>query len=458
MHVAINDLMHPDSRKGNYGTIVMLIKWHLAIALIFCFADVYAQHDLLTDTTAGTYSAALSKTYTSQNELFIEGLKNETTDKKLLKHYLSSYNAIFKRLNKEITDGQMFYVPELFAALEKTYSDIRAKNPSVPGDLQILLLRDDQPNAITVGDKCIFVNLGLFYYLENEGQLAAVLSHEIAHLMMTHTLKALQYNYEKNKEHVTDVKEVKHTETQRADRAFDLLKNSIYQSGKISREHEMQADSAGYRLYKNMGYQKSAYTEVLDIVERNENVRPDGLATETYRRLFDLPNQKFDEKWLKEEDFSAYNYSSFTQKFDKDSASSHPKSKERIQYLKAIFPELAQPENITGTHISGTFDELRTLAQKKQIPNLFFKEQYGEFIYMLLVQLQKNPNNQVYKDWLGEGFQKMYEARKTYQMNKYLDRIAPKYQSESYIQFLSFMWNLKLDEIKNIASYYTKKV
>ena len=62
----------------------------------------------------------------------------------------------------------------------------------------------------------------------------------------------------------------------------------------------------------------------------------------------------------------------------------------------------------------------------------------------------------MHKKLLGEGFKKIYQARKEYKLNRYLDRIDPKNQSESYIQFLSFMWNLSLEEIKNIADFYDK--
>jgi len=93
----------------------------------------------------------------------------------------------------------------------------------------------------------------------------------------------------------------------------------------------------------------------------------------------------------------------------------------------------------------------------ERIPNLFFNEEYGQVIYMSLLRLQNNPNDLHGKEWLGKGFQKIYEARRDYQLNKYLDRISPKDQTESYIQFLSFMWNLKLEELKNIAGFYAAK-
>ena len=74
------------------------------------------------------------------------------------------------------------------------------------------------------------------------------------------------------------------------------------------------------------------------------------------------------------------------------------------------------------------------------------------FIYRYCIY--KKTDDNFYREWLGKSFQKIYNARKEYKLNKYLDQISPKDQTESYIQFLSFMWNLKLEEIKNIAEFY----
>lgn len=71
--------------------------------------------------------------------------------------------------------------------------------------------------------------------------------------------------------------------------------------------------------------------------------------------------------------------------------------------------------------------------------------------------LQDKENEEYYKMWLGKLFDKIYEARKNYNLNRYLDRVEPKKQSKSYQQFLNFMWNLSMDDIKNIADYYNKK-
>jgi Zn-dependent protease with chaperone function len=444
-------------KKGFHLTIATGLKWPLTIALMLCSVLGYSRLPFPADTTAGSYVAALSKSYPSRNEMFLSRLKAETTDKKLRRHYESNFKAIFKMLNEEIREGQMIYVPPVSAALDKMLLEIKTNNHGVPEDLQIFLLRDGAANAHTIGDNSLFINLGLFYYLESEDQVASVLAHEIAHLMLRHTLKALHHNYQRNKESEADVKAIEDIEVRKADQALDLLKKSIYKGGKMTRAFELQADSLGYVLFGNTRYRKAAFTESLAVIGRCDTLRSDGLVIEAYKRFFDLPTQPFREDWLRMEDYSSYNYGAFTEKFDRDSLSSHPKSNERIDYLKGIFPELAKAETASESTTSAAFKECRALAKAERLPNLFFNEQYGGVIYLALRHLQENPNDPFYKDWLGKGFQKIYEARRDYQLNRYLDRIAPKDQSASYMQFLSFMWNLKLEEIKQIADYYSKK-
>ncbi len=434
-----------------YASFFSILKWHLGFLFLFCFTNTYSQ-GIAIDTAGNAYSKALSASYQSGNDLFLSRLKAGTTDRKLLKYYESNYKEIFKTVKEHIRDGQMMNIPVISSALEQIIQEIKTKNPEVPKDIQVLVLREEQPNAYTLGDNYLLVTLGLFRYLENEDQIASVLSHEIGHILMAHTLKALASNYERDKESAADIKMIRQVQMKKTDRAFTLLKSLIYKGGKIKRIYEMQADSAGYMLFKNTRYRKNAFIDALKIIDRYDSLRPDGLLRKTYKRFFDLPGQQFDDKWLKMEDFSSYNYGAFTEKFDKDSVSSHPRTEERIQHLKALFPELTRPEN---TGLSDTFSELKLAAVTHHIPNLFFNEQYGAVIFFSLRHLQEDPDNMFYKGWLGKGFQKIFEARKNYQLNRYLDRISPKDQTDSYRQFLSFMWNLKPEEIKNIAEFYS---
>lgn len=429
-------------------------RWLLAMVFTLYVTAVYAQKPQPPDTIGASYAEALDKSYSLSNELFLASLEDEAGEKKLLKYYKSTFKDIFETLHEAIKDRQMAYIPAISAGLENIVKEIQLRNPGVPADIRLVLVRDNIPNAYTLGDNTLFVNIGIFYYLQTEDQVAGVLCHEIGHLLRRHTIKSIKYRYEKDKEAATDIKSINEYKDKKADRALEALRTIIYKHGGNSRKYELQADSIGYVLLKNTKYQPAAFTNALKITDRYDTIRPDGLLTETYRRFFDLPSQKFRETWMKVEDFTSYNYNAFTEKFDKDSTSSHPVGKERVAHLVHIFPELNRESKDTAP--TETFKKMKQAAEMERIPNLFVQEQYGEAVYVSLCYLQENPNDAFYRNWLGQSFQKIYEGRKNYKLNKYLDIISPKEQSQSYIQFLSFMWNLKLDEIKKIAEYYCK--
>lgn len=442
------------SNKFHNGIFVVVHRLYLIIILTCLHSIADAQALLPADTANEAYCAAVSKTYVADNKLFNELLKEQAENKKISKYYTSSYETIFEVLNDRIKKGHILYIPAICNTLEKILQEIRSKNESVPADIKILLTRETQPNAYTFGDNYIFVNLGLFYHMENEAQVASVISHEIGHILLRHALKSMVMSYESNKVYAADVKLLKSTEIHAATRALEILKNAAYNNGKVSRERELEADSIGYLLYKNTGYPDYEYLAALHIVEKYENVKPDSLTMEAYKRFFDLPEQKFNDSWLKQEDFSSYNYNTYKPALDKDSASSHPKCAERIQHLQTIYPQLK--ENGKSIAATSTFTELKNLARSRHLPNLFFNEDYGEYIYTLLVRLQADPDNKQYRDLLGKGFYKIYEARKAYLLNRYVERVKPHEQTKSYMQFLSFIWNLKIEEMEKIAEHYSK--
>ena len=94
------------------------------------------------------------------------------------------------------------------------------------------------------------------------------------------------------------------------------------------------------------------------------------------------------------------------------------------------------------------------MAIQSKVENLFYLNEYGLSVYLILYRLQHDIDVDYCKAWLGINFKALYEAKKNYQLNRYLDRVVPKEQSESYQQFLNFMWNLKLSELKEISEYY----
>lgn len=392
---------------------------------------------------------------------------NEATVKKIKSQYSgktgSELSKIYKEFGadfeKQVKNKDFIFKSDFETSIQSLIQRLKKNNPQVPNDLKILVAKDNTPNAYCLADGTFVINMGLYGWLNNEEEIAAVISHELGHKIEEHSMKTFLKIIEQDKLDKITVQNIKLTTTSRSQsqnqKAFDIFKNTIYKKGEERRQAEMQADSLGYVLFKNSDFKKGEYINALQKLKDFDTISPRELKPETYRKLFDLPKQAFNDKWMKKEDFSLYNYNFYKEKLNKDSLASHPEVSRRLEMLKKTFPELKTP--MTPEKPSDLFIALKKTARMEALPNYFHSEDYGLGIYAAMQFLQDGEEEKYYKSWLGKCFSKIYEARKNYNLNRYLDRIEPKNQSESYQQFLNFMWNLSLDEIKNIADYYKAK-
>ncbi|RQO39243.1 peptidase M48 [Chryseobacterium sp. KBW03] len=401
-----------------------------------------------------------------QRKAFLNNFEanNEATVKKLRSQYSgktgSQLSKIYKEFGtdfeKQVKNKDFIFKSEFETSIHSMIQRLKKNNPKIPQDLKILIAKDNTPNAYCLADGTFVINMGLYSWLNNEEQIAAVISHELGHKMEEHSLKTFLKIIEQDKLDKVLVENIKSTTTNRSQsqnqKAFDIVKNTVYKKSVERRQSEMQADSLGYVIFKNSDFKKAEFVNALQRLQDFDTISPRELKVETYKKLFNLPKQAFNEKWMKKEDFSLYNYNFYKEKLNKDSLASHPEVSRRIEMLKKTFAELKTP--VAPDKPSDLFVTLKKAARMEILPNYFHSEDYGLGIYTAMQFLQDEEEEKYYKSWLGRCFSKIYEARKNYNLNRYLDRIESKNQSESYQQFLNFMWNLSLDEIKNIAEYY----
>ena len=103
-------------------------------------------------------------------------------------------------------------------------------------------------------------------------------------------------------------------EVKKADKAFDLFKTQLYAQGERRRQHEYEADSLAYIYLKKTKYHVSQITATMRLSIKYDSIKPTGLTNKIYYETFNLPNQPFQDKWLKMEDFSQYNYDLYKEK------------------------------------------------------------------------------------------------------------------------------------------------
>jgi hypothetical protein len=430
------------------------MKNFLPYLLLVINSIAFSQEKMVLDTTDYPKRQAFIKEFENSNLQLIQTLEKSQDRKvyKMLKKNMEEFKTDF---SKEIKEQNFHFDERLETFLNTILTEFKDKNPEIPQNTKILVSKNTNLNAYCLPDGTFVINLGLLYWLDNEDQIAGVLAHEISHKVLDHSIKT-QVNLindqlnENNKNLVTALKKQKFNKTEKA---FQLFKNKLYATGEMRKKHEFEADSLGYLFLKKTKYNKLDYIETLRLIEKYDTIKPRGLSKTIYKKTFEIPNHPFKEEWLKMEDFSNYDYSLLKEKINLDSIASHPEIDDRIKKLEQLYPELKASKSDAG---SENFKKLEQIAYYNIIPNLMFSEDYGAAIYICLNRIENEKQVELHKKQLGECFHKVYVARKEYKLNRYLDRIDPKNQSESYMQFLSFMWNLSLDDIKNIAEFYSK--
>ena len=431
-----------------------MIKKLMFLLSVFYVVTCFGQAYKAIDTADYLQRKEFLKTFTLNTDNLIKKNKTDYPGRKG-SELAKIYKGFEKDFSEKVKDKDFVFNSVFDDKVNSIISDLRKNNSQIPQNLKILIARDNTPNAYCFADGTFVINMGLFNWLNNDDQLAAVIAHELGHKIADHTLKAFINLIDQNQTDRLVVQNIKSNKENRNKRAFDVLKNRVYKEGVENRKQEMQADSLGYAIFKKSNFKPAEFVNTLKRLEDFDTISPRTLKVETYKKYFSIPNQEFKENWLKKEDFSLYNYNHYKQKLDKDSLRSHPEISLRIENLKKFFPELKN-EEIDGK-ASESYTKIEKIARMETLPNFYYSEDYGVGIYTSLQFLQDGEEEKYYKGWLGKCFSKIYEARKNYNLNRYLDRVDPKNQSESYQQFLNFMWNLSLDEIKNIADYYKKE-
>lgn len=147
------------------------------------------------------------------------------------------------------------YLNEIKGHLLKGYPDLDAL-------ITVYVTRDNSVNAFATIGNNIFVNIGLLAELENEAQLAYILSHEIMHIVNEHII-----------EEVLDVNaKVDSYSTENLTNDDDIVQ--LYRH-EISQKAETEADIDGLHLYSESGYAMQEAYRSLQLLKELEQRHED---------------------------------------------------------------------------------------------------------------------------------------------------------------------------------------
>lgn len=343
--------------------------WIALLALIFSSMEMRAQqrYDLTHFggiKSEGTHPADLSK---DLDQLYNEDLlrakeynAKERTDKsKVLR---SSY-----QISKLMASGRILYGDPITQMINHIADTLLRDYPELRTQLRFYTVKSPEVNAFATGQGMIFVNIGLVAQVEDEADLAFVISHEIIHYYRQHSM---EYTTRKKAEK----EEIEEQE----------IKNLLRYHSR-SREMENEADSLGLALfYTPSPYDKKVTEGVFDVLQYGY-LSFDEIPFDTLyfsNQLFHLPSDHY----LKE-------LSPITARDDyNDSLSTHPnllKRREKCSALLAAYQGGSRFVICT----QGEFADLQTLARFECIRQNIIYSNYARAFYDSYILEKSHPGN-----------------------------------------------------------------
>ena len=164
----------------------------------------------------------------------------------------------------------------VFAAMDTPRSDDR---PSPVAGWHFTILDDATINAFSAPGGYVFITKGAVLAAHDEDELAAVLAHEIAHVVRGHALGSISKSRWAN---VTATVSVGPQQLSELSSTFtgamgDMI-NSIMVKG-YSRDTEFEADAVGLAILAHAGYDPQAFTRFLTTLKSKQTTGSGGFSS-----------------------------------------------------------------------------------------------------------------------------------------------------------------------------------
>ncbi|MDP2174514.1 MAG: M48 family metallopeptidase [Bacteroidota bacterium] len=179
----------------------------------------------------------------------IEGSNTSKNEKNIEKEFA---NKSTFRIDDILFSGKTLYGDVLTNYVNQIADIVLETDPTLRKKLRFYVLKSSDVNAFSTYQGIIFVTVGLLSQMENEAQLAFILSHEIAHYKLNHTLNSYKLN-----------EQIKNAKGKFAELS---LEDRIKQTFGYSKENELEADKEGYKIYSKTKYSKQAVIGSFDML------------------------------------------------------------------------------------------------------------------------------------------------------------------------------------------------
>jgi Zn-dependent protease with chaperone function len=270
--------------------------------------------------------------------------------------------------------GFILYGTELNEYLEKIMDVILKDYPDLRKKMRIYVYKSAVVNAMAFDDYIIVVNTGLIAQVQNESELAFILSHEMVHIVNRHIEKQNEKQKRSKKE-------------KREQTTNDVYKDLFMAYHYRSREHEFEADKEGFeKFYRNSGYSIYAVDGVFDVLQYSYLPFDE---IEYKKSFLESPLYTFPKSYF------LLNLSPIRSREDYiDTLSTHPSISKRRVSINNIVSKTQGDEGALFIQSEQLFYKIRDIARYETIVKLVTIHNYGEAFYNTYIMLEQYPESE----------------------------------------------------------------
>lgn len=289
-----------------------------------------------------------------------------------------------------LASGTVLFNDEVSLYLRSVLDEVLKSSPDLQKKIRIYAAKSTMVNAFTTNSGHIFVNLGLLARLENEAQLAFVLSHEAVHFQKQHVINSYVANIEIEKSR-GDYRKLKVNEK-------DFAKSSY------SKELESEADLLGADIYSLSSYAKDSVERIFDILKLADFPL---MYTPFDKRVFESGSYIFPDTLLIERGRSL----EINEDYD-DNSLTHPNIKKRKESVGAKFK--SGTGGVDFKVSKQRFYAIRKIARYELCRSFLLEHRNVECIALALSLQQENPNSSYLKESIAKAFYGLAKQRLRY--------------------------------------------
>jgi beta-barrel assembly-enhancing protease len=406
----------------------------LMLWLIKCLAQDADLNNFKYLQSSGTIPADFTSLFSEKFEQDKVLLSNE--DKKSLRktkeNFLMESNFIIDQI---LLSGRILFNDPVSNYINKVADILLESQPDLRKELRFYVAKSASVNAFSTDKGIIIVNLGLVAQLENEAQLAYILSHEIIHYVKKHNMNLF---LEKNIIYMGK------------DRYKKLsISEKYFATNFRNQEMESEADKLGLNdVYIESNYSLKVLDGVFDVLQYSY-LPFDDVAFDT--TFFETPYMKFPNKYF----LYQINQIKGDEEYD-ETKSTHPSIKSRRDIMQIMISEKSNTGKKDFILPKEDFFKVRALARFESIHQYIVLRDYGNAIYNSFIMLKDYPGNKFLETSIAYSLYALSE----YKLKGSTSGVLSGYkniegQSQQVYYFLN---NLKKDEMNAIALHYAWKL